>query len=254
MAGLRSVAKLMQNDFEDATRKELEKVYEDRSGTPAPQSLSDDELRASVRRIWGTAQPSYKNKVESVESTPKAKGLPNLSSTGKWEGRMRRVTIIKRDNTQADYAQPVGWNGLIWNVPVGVPVDMPWPYYESVKNTLLWDTGSDAVSEYVRDKGGRVSKIVTPTATETIRLVDHGDVPGTEDLPTSYYHHFMREALRSSGFEGYKRAKLIAIRQILKETEPVTFFRDMTDYDIRLEIAVVLGPQVEEILMNEQFA
>lgn len=244
----------MQNDFEDATRNELAKVYEDKSGTPAPTSLTDEELRNSVRTMWGAKEPSYQNAVQSVESTPKAKGLPNLSSTGKWEGRMRRVTIIKRDNCQHNYAQPVGWNGLIWNVPVGEPVDMPWPYYESVKNTLLWDTGSDAVSEYVRDKGGRVSKVITPTASETIRIVDHGDVPGTEHLPTSYFDHFLREAMATQGFFGYKRAKLIAIRQILKETEPVTFFRDMTDYDIRLEIAVVLGPEVEDILMNEQFA
>ena len=223
-----------------------------------PEGLDDEQLRQECRRAFsmnapiaatGTPEPP------AVGASPiRPKGIPNLGSTGKWEGRKRLVTIIKRDNTKQDYAQPVGWDGVIWNVPVGVPVEMPWPYWESLKNTKLLDSGSDAVSKWERGQDGRMFKIVTPTLTDTIRHIDHGDVPGTEELPTSYWDFFFHEARKTNCFYGKSRSMLVHVHNILMEPKPMTFYRDMKDDDIRLAIAQSLGTEIENVLQSQMYA
>ncbi len=258
MAGKRSIGNLLKNNFIDATRAELIDAHTLLLGTAPAESFTDEELRTVVQ---GSREQRSEPRVATMEPpqpegepTPvKAKGIPNLGTTGKWGGRMRRVTLQRRTDTQEAYCQPVGWNGLIWNVPVGVPVDMPWPYYESMRNTQLRDDGSDAVSRYERDGKGKVTKIITPTVKDTIPFIDHGDVPGTENLPTSYFDFFTREAKATECFKNKTRSALIGIHNILFEQMPMFAFRDMTNHDIRLKIAMALGGDIEDIMRDEQY-
>lgn len=256
MAGKRTVGTLLQNNFADATRLELEAAHEQKTGTAPSNSFTLEELRQVVQALWGekaVEAPIVKVEAATPISASKTKGVPNLGQSGTWEGRKRRVTILKRD-TKLDYSQPIGWNGSIWNVPVGTPVDMPWPYWESLQNTLSTDYGSDDVVEWVRKPGGRLEKHVTPITTPTINYIDHGDVPGTEDLPTSYYDFYRREALKNNCFEGKHRSVLIAIHNTLKDPLPAAYFRDMRDIDIRIEIAQVLGTDVADSLQGQMYA
>lgn len=257
MAGKRTPGTLLKNNFEDATRTELESAHELKTGNPPSHSFTDDELREVVRKLWGetTAQAPI---TPAPSATPisalKARGIPNFGQSGKWEGRMRRVTILKRPDCEHEYAQPVGWNGTIWNMLVGVPVDMPWPYWESLRNTESTDAGSEKAVEWVRAKGGRLEKHVTPITKPTINYIDHGDVEGTEDLPTSYWDFYRREAIRTNCFEGKHRSVLITIHNTLKDPLPAAYFRDMRDIDIRIEIAQVLGTDVADSLQGQMYA
>jgi len=260
MAGKRSIGNLLKNNFIDATRAELIDAHTLLLGTAPTESFTDEELRTVVQ---GSREQRSEPRVATMqppqpegEPTPvKAKGIPNLGTTGKWGGRMRRVTLQKRTDTQEEYCQPVGWNGLIWNVPVGVPVDMPYPWFNSMVNTKLKDEGSDAVSEFVKVPGtkGKVVKVITPTVKDTIPFIDHGDVPGTENLPTSYFDFFTREAKATECFKNKTRSALIGIHNILFEQMPMFAFRDMTNHDIRLKIAMALGGDIEDIMRDEQY-
>lgn len=259
MAGKRTAGTLIKSNFDDATRLELEAAHELKVGHAPSSSFTEEELRAVVRKLWtpgddgrhATAAPETE---EAPRPIAKMKGVPNLGPSGKWGGRMRRVTIIKRTDTEAEYAQPVGWDGVIWNMPVGVPVDMPWPYWQSLLHTTMTDAGSDKAVEWVRKKGGRLEKHTTPVTRQTINYIDHGDVPGTEDLPLSYWDFYRREALSNNCFESKHRSVLIQIHNTLKDPLPAAFFRDMRDIDIRIEIAQSLGTDVADTLQSQMYA
>lgn len=255
MAGKRTPGTLLKNNFEDATRAELESAHELKTGNTPSNSFTVEELRSVVQAIWGEThvQAPLTQAPPTPISAPKNKGIPNLGSSGVWEGRKRRVTLLKRD-TKLDYSQPIGWNGSIWNVPVGVAVDMPWPYWESLQHTMTTDNGSDDVVEWVRKPGGRLEKHVTPITTPTIKYIDHGDVEGTEDLPTSYWDFYRREAMKNNCFEGKHRSVLITIHNTLKDPLPAAYFRDMRDIDIRIEIAQVLGTDIADSLQGQMYA
>lgn len=258
MARPRTVGTLIKNNFDDATRHELELAHDMKFGSPPSQSMTEDELREVVRTGYvqqGTAKPpqSHDATVEPV-SQPRSRGrVPNLGTTGEWEGRKRRVTFHQQDGSKLQQVQPVGWNGIIWQIPLETPVDMPWPYWESAQRTGVRDEGSEQVTKWVNTPDGRLEKHVTPVVKPTLRYTDHGDVPGTEDLPTSYWDFFHREAVRTNCFANLNRSGLVMVYNKLHEAQPMWFFRDMRDEDIRMKIAMTLGTDIEEILQNELY-
>lgn len=259
MAGKRTPGTLIKSAFVDATRLELNDAYKLKTGNDPVDGFSDEELREVVKALWGTTESGRTATMEPVSdepqtpiNQPKLKGIPNLSISGKWGGRMRRVTIIKRE-TEAEYSQPLGWNGVIWNAPVGIPLDMPWPYWESLKNTSSTDYGSEAVAHFVTESGGKAYKVSKPKTTQTIRYMDHGDVEDTQDLATSYWDFFRNEALKNDCFKGKNRSTVIGIHNKLFEPQSMWNFRDMKDHDIRMRIAMCLGSDIESLMENEAY-
>lgn len=262
MARPRTVGTLLKTAFVDATRHEMEAAYDIKFGhTPAP-SLSDDELRAELVKAFtpgetghvGTARPLAHQRTPDAPINHGTRGrIPNLAPTGRWDGRMRRVTFLQQDGSPKQEVQPVGWDGVIWNIPLNTPVDMPWPYWEAAQQTAVRDEGSDAVTKWVSTPDGRLEKHVTPSVKPTVRWIDHGDVPGTEDLPTSYFDFFRREAQRTHCFAGMNRPALVMVYNKLHEAQPMWYFRDMRDEDIRMKIAMTLGTDIEAILQDELY-
>lgn len=255
----RTIGALLKTKFATASREELNDAYGEKFGQSAAPSLSDDEIRTELVQAYGligkatqeppgTDEPAQTPITTGQRKTPLG-AIPNLGMTGKWGGRTRLVTFHAMSDKQE--TQPLGLNGTTWNAPLNVQLEVPWGYWFSAQNCKMWDTGSDAVTTWVKTKDGRLEKHVTPTFKETIRYTDHGDKPGTEDLPIGYADFFGRKARETSMFKGFGRPLLVMIHNYLHEPQPMGYFRDMRDEDIRIKIAQTLGTPYEEILQNE---
>lgn len=270
-----NLATLVQTQFSEASREEMDKAYEIKKGHASPM-IDDEALRVALVAMY---QPDETGEIRTMhppasrDTTPgraavqKAAGrIPNLRPTGKWEGRMRRVTLRKFSENSPDYAVTLGWEGVKWTPPMDVPVDMPWPYWQSLYETDFIDDRSDAVTKWPRDEEtGKISCIRTSRRLKTQRYEDHGDVPGTEDLPRDYAEFFQREAKRTHCFRDYSRSALMTIHNILVEPYGKTatgtavvfdtaYFQHMSVLDIRIAIAKPLGPEVVAIMDEESFA
>lgn len=266
MARKFNLATLVSTQFADATREEMNTAYEIKFNTTSP-IISDDELR---ERLIAAYTPDEQGDAPTLQpptagdTTPKQRvggnRIPNLRPTGKWEGRMRRVTIHKTDENTQSGAKRIGWEGILWTIAFDTPVDMPWPYWQSLINTDFIDDRSDNVTKWVRDETGKLSCERTSRAIKTVRYTDHGDVPGTEHLPEDYVSYFRSEALRTNCFNGFPRAALMMVHNILLEPAGdvrafnALYFRDLQDVDLRIKIAGALGPQVEDIMNNVVYA
>lgn len=255
---------LIASNFADADREALNKAHEIKHRFASPD-ITDDELRRRLVQDFKptedgpapTMQPPSHGERAPVTRTPNGK-IPNLRVSGKWEGRMRRVTIHKFREESQSGAQKIGWEGVFWTIAYEQTVDMPWPYWQSLLNTDFIDDRSDEVTEWVPDKKqkGKLMCVRTSRRIPTIRYTDHGDTPGTENLPESYLQHFQREAARTGCFKGFSRQALMMIHNILLEPYGdvkafnALYFRDLKDVDLRIKIAGALGPEVEQ-MMND---
>lgn len=269
-----NLATLVQTQFSEASREEMDKAYEIKKGHASPM-IDDEALRVELVAMY---QPDETGEIRTMEppasrdTTPgraveqRAIGhMPNLRPTGKWEGRKRRVTIHKFSESSPDYAVTLGFNGEKWSPPMNVPVDMPWGYWQSLLNTDFIDDRSDAVTKWPRDEEtGKISCVRTSRRIKTQRYTDHGDVPGTENLPRDYSEFFQREAKRTNCFRGYSRSALMTIHNILIEPYGKTatgtavvfdtaYFQHMSNLDLRIKIANPLGPEVVAIMETESF-
>jgi hypothetical protein len=256
MAGLRSIGTLLITKFEDATRKEMDKAYEQKFQIDAPPSLTDAELRHELVKAYNVVAPQEREAPATPIShgqAPKGMKMPQLNATGRWDGRMRRVTFLPQDGSKKQETQPVGWDGIIWVIKLGEPVDMPWPFWEAARNTILKDDGSEEVSKWHHTPDGRLEKHITPSYRKTVNYIDHGDVPGTEDLPIGYADFFHREAVKTQCFKTFNRAALVMVFNKLHEPQPMWYFRDMRDDDIRMRIAMTLGTDVESVLQDTMY-
>ncbi len=265
-----NLATLVANQFADATREEMNKAFEIHTNHASPD-IDDDALRARLVTMY---TPNDEGEIPTMQPPasgdtvpkPRVAGarIPNLRPTGKWEGRMRRVTVHKFAESSPDHAVTLGWEGIKWNVPLDVTVDMPWPYWQSLYHTDFIDDRSDAVTKWPVDpETGKISCERTSRRIKTQRYEDHGDTPGTENLPEDYVGYFRSEAHRTNCFERHNRSALMAIHNILleprgpkynEEAFNATYFRDMKDIDIRIRIAGALGPDMEAMLNEAVYA
>lgn len=268
-----NLATLVQTQFSEASREEMDKAYEIKKGHASPM-IDDEALRLALVAMY---QPDETGEIRTMEppasrdTTPgraaaqRAVGrIPNLRPTGKWEGRMRRVTLHRFSESSPDYVVTLGWEGMKWSPPMDVAVDMPWPYWQSLLNTDFIDDRSEDVTEWGREKNGKITCVRTPRRIRTQRYEDHGDVQGTENLPRDYSEFFQWEAKRTNCFRGYSRSALMTIHNILIEPYGKTatgtavvfdtaYFQHMSNLDLRIKIASPLGPEVVAIMENESF-
>jgi hypothetical protein len=265
-----NLAKLRSTGFEDASRYELDKAFELKFGRVPPTNQDDFSLRDELIKAFTVAEgedlttaqplPTASEKPSVPSALAKVFGkVPNLKSTGRWDGRKRRVTIHKSDEMSKSTGYKVGYDGILWTVAFDQTVDMPWPYWQSLDHTALLDDCSMEVTKWIKDDEGKIIDIQrTPRWIKTVNYTDHGDTPGTENLPEDYSMFFRGEAAKNRCFEGFPRVALTMIHNILIEPKDKPFnaeyFGKMEDIDIRIAIAQVLGPSVEELLMNEVYA
>lgn len=267
-----NLATLVQTQFSEASREEMDKAYEIKKGHASPM-IDDEALRIALVAMYQpeeesgavatTLPPSHGDPVQKQRVG--ANRIPNLRPTGPWEGRKRRVTLLKPDEHTRSGAKRIGWEGVLWTIKYDEPVDMPWPYWQALLNTDFLDDRSEKVTKWDHDEEGRLTCERTSRKMVTIPRIDHGDVPGTEHLPVDYSDYFRREAIRTHCFRGYSKSALMTIHNMLIEPrgktstgQPVQFdtvyFQHMTDVDIRIAISKPLGPEISSIMDDESFA
>lgn len=265
-----NLATLRANQFADASREEMNTAYELKTNTASPV-IDDEELRARLVNLYAPGDAGDATVHPPSHGEPKAKQrvagnhIPNLRPTGPWEGRKRRVTLLKPDEHTRSGAKRIGWEGVLWTIKYDEPVNMPWPYWQALLNTDFVDDRSEKVTKWDHDEEGRLTCERTSRKMITVPRIDHGDVSGTEDLPVDYSDYFRREAIRTHCFRGYSKSALMTIHNMLIEPRgktsagmPVQFdtvyFQHMTDVDIRIAISKPLGPAVSSIMDDESFA
>lgn len=251
---------LKASNFVDAARTHVEKAYILLTGEPEESIVGRDleELRATCQSL---------NTLDAIRTTapaPEAPKLavvgriPNLGPSGKWEGRMRRVMVIDPNPESEKKTVSVAWEGKPWDFAYGVAVDMPWPYWNALKDAVSRDEASERVTEWVVEKGakGKVTKVTTPIERPVHNYQDLGDVPGTEDLPESYFDFFRRRARDTNCFRELKIPMLLLIHERLYDGPPMDRKYNNVQLDaitLRLKIAERLGPEFVSQINSEMF-
>lgn len=182
--------------------------------------------------------------------------MPNLSGNGKWEGRMRRIKYIPRSSDAGEQVVVCRWEEMKQDVIAEQEQDLPWPLYMNFCQAVdiqYW-------KEHLLDEGredpkmkGRLITIEHEKQTPKYKFMDYGDVPGTADLPESYFDYFQKLAEQTGVFKGITRTLILKVHGILFGIKPMTAFIGVTDEDLRMQIAVSLGPKYEEIMQAELY-
>jgi hypothetical protein len=275
-------AKMRAARFEGYPRAHLNKAHEMFVGFIPEAGLPDEDVIEALCRACNVprtqaggpqrppgSQPSALTSPEAKAamkaSTPQIARIgriPNLSPQGVWEGRMRRVQFGPT-GTAAETIT-LGWDAQArWAIKVPDIVDLPWPYWCRVRDSVSVDTLSTKARKWVRDEETEqlvtVTKIDKKTGLPGIRrnvynYVDQGDVPGTEHLPTGYFEFFQEQARATAMFKGFGRQSLIMVHGKLRDGTPSSFYEKRDSIDLRYRIAEVLGPFAVDLMNEEVYA
>jgi len=267
-----NLATLRKSGFADAPRAHLLKAYALLSGDEADEHMPDAELADECRRMTGTstaepavedgAEPIPAGEIGSVEqpsnvvNVGRLVGIPRLGpeTFPEWDGRKRRVEFAALPSEQQKTIT-LGWDARSkWVIEVPGTYDMPWPYWEILKNMYFIDDRSDKVRKWHRDdESGKLFAITKPTRRPVYQYLDRGDVPGTEHLPTSYFEWAQGEAMRTQVWKNYGRPALMRLYRLLRDDPGSAFFERKTNVDIRVALATILGPTYLAIMDAEVY-
>lgn len=249
---------LKASNFVDAPRTHVEKAYLFLSGEPE-ESIVGVDLETLRTRCQDLIKLEAINKLAPVEIKPEpTRGvgrIPNLIPNAQWEGRRRRVVAMNRDPESEKETFTLIYEGMPWDVRYGETVDMPWPYWEILRNAVVRDEASDKVTTWERGKKGW-NKITKPVERALEHYIDHGDTPGTENLPTSYFDFFQQRARATSCFRELKIPMLLMIYERLYDNPPLDKEHRPVQLDaiqLRVKIAQKLGPDLVTQLNSEMF-
>lgn len=247
---------LKADGFIHANRATLNRAHESLFGYFPEKEESIEAVRAACIREAGapttpTSLPPVIADVAVTAVERKAGRIPNLTPYGKWEGRARRITLYKvADTSPNEKAVRLGWEGKTWDVKLGEPVDAPIPYWEVAKNAIK----RDFTNFFETDRRTGVLQCTREDVEMPVfSIVDHGDVPGTENLPDSYMHYFQAEARKNTVFKNLGRPMLIRIMHHLHGQLPADYFDGKDQVTIRMMIARSLGPEFDEVINAELY-
>lgn len=265
-----NLAKMMKARFVGSSREHLAKAAGILIEThKVDDSDSADDIRNALCAHFGFDAPRATPQVPpgerqaadavaagaSLLPQPKIKGLgkiPNLSSTGRWEGRRRMVQFARANNPEGTIT--LGWDAnQKWTIETPDTVSMPWPYWVRVRDSALVDDRSNRVRKHKKNEEGRAYVETKARKTPIYQFHDLGDEPGTEDLPTSYWDFFRQEGLRTECFKTFGRTALVMIYNKLRDTQTSKFFADKDNMALRRLIAEILDPQLVVLLDEEAY-
>ena len=245
------------NGFATTDRRYLEKAHNILLGYDAESNEPDDLIRQRLRDTVGAnvtptpvVTPLHK---DTVEEPIDLRVMPNLTGNGKWDGRMRRVTYIKSDPNSQEDVITCRWEEVKQDLINGKPTDLLWPLWENLKNSVDITLEKEFDFEKSGKNKGRLMVSEKTTMKPKYTYVDHGDVPGTEGKPEDYLRYFWRVARKTNMFKGVSRALILRVHTILFGPQPITSFVGVTDQDLRLKIAVSLGPEFEKMMHEELY-
>ena len=249
--------------FKTSDRGYLSKCQDILLGYPAEDIDTVDVIRNRLREAVGNApretvaEPSNVTPITAAKSKPVSLlRLPNLSGNGKWEGRMRRIKYIPRNRDDGEQVVVCRWEEMKQDVIADQEQDLPWPIFMNFCDAVdikFWkEHDLDPGKKDPRMKG-RLVTIEHEEVTKKYTFVDMGDVPGTEDLPESYFDYFQRVAKQTNMLRDVTRALILKVHAILFGVKPMTAFVGVTDQDLRVQIAVSLGPDYENMMQEELY-
>lgn len=214
------------------------------------------QLRAELAVLEGRTIPKASGNVTPITQGSKPLALaklPNLTGNGRWDGRMRRVTYIKSDpNSSEDVVTP-RWEMVKQDCITGQPTDLIWPLYQNLIAAVDLKLEKDFEYEKTGKWKGRLIVNERTISTPKFTIIDHGDVPGTEDKPCDYDEYFKMVARETCVFSGVTRALLMKVHAIMFGVVPITEMSVVSDQDLRLKIAVRMGPEFEDMMSAELF-
>lgn len=184
-----------------------------------PRSTAD-ELRAAIAEKLGDVQipgaseeqanrvsDSYAEQIadDSMEVagatgpvTAPAHNIPNLTPTGKWQGK--RAKILRVKTGVADMGGAIfRWNGWPTLIPLDVECDVAWPIFEIIKNTV--GLRAKIQQEVDPQNPAKVNNRVITSKYQKYPYQFLGVTPGTEDLPESGWEYTLDEYVND--FEGF---------------------------------------------------
>jgi len=265
-----NLAKMRQARFEGFKREHLAQACVLILGNAPEESDTEDDIITALcgacnlprARPEGEQLPpgeriAAATKAAGVTLIPQPKigalgRIPNLSSTGKWEGRKRRVQFALANNPEGTIT--LGWDGTQkWTIQTPDIVDMPWPYWQRVKDSVLVDDKSNKARKFKHDDDGKLYVTTKPKKTAVYQYVDLGDVPGTENLPTSYWEFFRNEALKNHCFRGFGRTALVMVYNKLRDQQTSKFFEGKDNMALRRLIAEILDPSLVQLMDEEAY-
>ena len=214
-----NLAEAIANNFATCNREQLE-AFAEMMEIDFHPNIADERLRdRMLDRIGKTL-----NQGEPLEisSDPSAEAFEvrapdkyttkdlnelmalNLTPNGKWEGRRRKVSVPKPENLKGQQAHPFSWGKHMVMVPWNVPVSVPYPIYEILRNGQSFQIEQERTT----DKRG-TPKIINHRVEEMrFRYADMGDDPETLNRPTSQREQFRKVAEATEYFKDWNRAQL----------------------------------------------
>lgn len=249
---------LKAENFIGAPRTHVEKAYLLMTGEPAESIEGRDleELRGTCQQLNTLTEIVKAAPKEAPIQTSSIGKIPNLGPHGAWEGRKRRVTVHNPFPPESLHkAFSIGWEGVNWYVLFDQPVDMPWPYWEALRNAIRIDKDSVKAVSWVKDEAtGQLDRVSNAIKTPVYHFTDHGDVPGTEGLPQGYIEFFRDAARRTSVFRDSKPALLLLAYAKLFDGPPTDKNHQNVQLDhtaLRVRIAERLGTEFVNLLNEE---
>ena len=228
--------------FADLDREQLKQAAEMLGVQFAPQT-NNETLRAKLREAIGTVDSTLTDEsVSSIRSAaPKAASLsaapPNLGPSGRWGGRYRRVRLVRTDFYKKFVGFPISWDGAIKYFHFDTDIDMPWPYYEVLRNMRETQIIKTLSADGRKAETREVTNQVLPYS-------DLGDVPGTEGLPTSMVEYVQRVAVGCDNFAKTERRDLIRVLRWLYGAPANVMAKSLSDDEVRDRILTFIGVDI----------
>lgn len=162
----------------------------------------------------------------------------------RWEGKRYRVMVNRTQASMNHKSFVLKPNGHAKAFPYEEVIDLPAPYYWTLKNALTYLNKEIEIRDE-KNIAIRVDREFIPQPVYPMQ--EFGVTPGTENLPQDYAEYWTQQANETRFFADYERKDLIFIYADLYGQQGAQFYRDMTVEDIRFSILSILGlDDVEE--------
>ncbi len=265
MAKAFDIDALKANGFATDNRKDLEKAHHILLGYEPEEFESNDVIRGKLREIAKVLeQPKEPEKAPESNVTPLARAneldlrkMPNLTATGAWGGLFMGLRWRKRDTKDTQDVITARWETREQDLLPDTDTWMPYPLYrafiDAVDVGYETDYSHDFDKRLPADMRGRLIATTKNTSEAKYILTDLGPKPGTEHLPRDYFHFFQTVATKTQMFNGVSRTMLMRVYNILFGDTPITRLVGVSDRDLRVKIAVSLGPDYEHMMDEELY-
>lgn len=225
------IPELAAKAFDGLTRAELLECVK-LLGIKIGPASKDDTIRRLLCQTVGTETgPIAEKKIAKLQT---ARKWLNLTPNGKWEGRYRRVKLLRTPEFQNIPAHPLGWEDNVRYYHFDTVVDMMYPHYEALKNMMR---GTITEKQQLNQSTGDKETVKVLTESPVIPYQDYGDTPGTEHLPISMIDYMQNVYAEEGQWKKASRAKLLSLLgRVMGGEVPANYLKDKTDEMIRHDL------------------